>query len=152
MASRFRGITRPANPVIPQDLSTKGYVDTNTRFFFFCPTINTSLTVPLFCFHMRLVTLESQISSTLFFDAVLRRLDCRIQTNSFDDTIFLSFRDDGVSLGEITVLTLLSGLFDSGVLTDEIANGSLIDFLVDLNLPTAGSIVMGVFKSELTSS
>jgi len=150
--SSFHGRTRPDQPRIPQDLATKGYVDARTHSLCDSAFLNTSSNNPLFMWHVRISTLESQVQAPIHFDMTLTRLDVFVQNNSKDgDTVF-SFRDDGVSLGIITVGTLLTGLFDSGALSDEIASGSLINFLDDLSASTLGSIVAGVNRATFTNT
>lgn len=63
-------------------------------------------------------------------------------TNSKNGTSTIAFRDDGSSIGELSYLTTVVGLKDSGALSTTVAGGSLCNFLVDTSASGSGTLTV----------
>lgn len=63
-----------------------------------------------------------------------------VTINSSDGASTLAFRDDGVSIGALTIASSTTGDTDSGALTDDVASGSLINYIIDRSASTVGGL------------
>jgi hypothetical protein len=89
---------------------------------------------------------ESKKQLILFCNFALKKIRCRIDTNTSSATFTVGLRDDGASLGLISVTTGdTSGELTTGALTDIIAAGSAVNFILDMTgLAATGVITIHV--------
>lgn len=131
----FFGRTRPDAPVIPQDLATKLYVDdagiVGAYFImgqedilgafhgvgFYSPFDRTSDSTEA----------AAQMPMTNANTLIGHNLNIQFNTNTTGNSLF-NFRDDGADLNTLTVAFGVTGQFVSGLLSDSIAAGSLVNF------------------------
>ena len=93
-------------------------------------------------------TTESQKRVAIDFAFQVNRTRMFVRGNSQDATNTLAFRDDGASVGAITIGASTTGAIDSGALTVTVASGSLCNFLMDLSSSSSGSIELGTFTMQ----
>ena len=74
--------------------------------------------------------------------------ECFVRGNTQNATNTFAFRDDGSSVGAITIGSSTTGAVDSGALTVTVASGSLCNFLMDLSGSSSGSIELGTFTMQ----
>ncbi len=82
---------------------------------------------------------ETTIDTTTDKTLKLVRVRVNVRTNSHNGNTIIAFRDDGVSIGSLTIGNATTGQFDSGALSNVIAIGSLINWILDHNLSSSGS-------------
>ena len=85
---------------------------------------------------------EANIDVTARFGFQVIRTFMHVGVNAPTDDTVISFRDDGSSIGSLTAGSTATGDFESGALTDNVASGSLINFLKD-------SVAAGAVRVDL---
>jgi len=111
--SSFHGQTRPDLARIPQDLATKGYVDSLGSFFGSSagtPGANNDhrYTSPLGNVFR---AVESQVNAQMPSSFVIGFMAIKIQLNAKSDVSIINFVDDGVSVVSVSILAGLTGDF-----------------------------------------
>lgn len=85
-------------------------------------------------------TTEAAVDLTLDFGFTVRRDRAIVVTNTKSADSMLAFRDDGSSVGALTIGAGATGEFDSGALSVAVASGSLCNFLRDTSASGSGSL------------
>lgn len=89
--------------------------------------------------HGNLAGTESDRTIATDVAMILRRLRINPAANGKDEDITAAFRDDGSSVGAVTVPAGSTVKVDSGALNVKMAKGSLMCFLIDTSASSAGS-------------
>jgi len=99
---------------------TGGMTDTDDQFTGFGRALNGST--------------ESVMQVEIFMNFNVVRISVNVATNSRSGTITLSFRDDGSNAGTVSITNGTTGQFDSGVISEAVASGSLINVMYNLSV------------------
>jgi len=136
-----------ADPLLDQELATKAYVDNNMgttpRFLMGCSFLNENNNDVRYAGIYGASndsTNESGRQATINFNFQVNRVTVNLNFNSKDGSTIIAFRDDGVSIGDITILAGISGQADSGALTTDVVSGSLVNFILDFSASTTGVV------------
>ena len=84
---------------------------------------------------------EANTDQTINFPFIVRRVQANVTTNSKSASTTLAFRDDGASIGALTVNAGATGESDSGALSTVVASGSKCNFLRDTSASASGTLV-----------
>jgi len=134
-----------ADPLLDLEVANKRYVDNNAAGGIFLLTINQTAFVTNNVFFNSFgrtngfTTVESAHSNEIETNFDITRVTLRSGTNTKSDDIIVGFRDDGVNAGVVTVGAGLTGVFDSGVLSDSVVAGSLCNAMIDTSDSSSGS-------------
>jgi len=135
-----------ADPTVPQELATKAYVDSGGggSGAFLIGAAMTSNGTHSNDYHPIFVTqswstIRTERSQIITFAFTLTRLRLKIRINTSNGATPVSFNEDNVDLGTITVPASATGAFDSGALTDSVAAGSDISIHRDTTSSSAGT-------------
>jgi len=152
MSSQFRHKqpTRFNEPEIPQDLATKGYVDSQnllTDFIFLGASgavvkslFSIEYTHMFGQFNSFSVTEAARKDPVCFDSTLVRHLTFYIRLNTFDASTVCAFRrNEGGQNMFVTVGTTLTGVFQDTTRTDSISNRDFISFQVNSTFSAAGS-------------
>jgi len=136
-------------PILDEEIANKAYVDASgggatPRFVMYGERTgtfasNTELFAPLGSLDDSSST-EGDVDVPITFVYEVNRMRAVIQTNTKNGNTVLAFRDDGVSIGALTISASGTGSFDSGALTDSIVAGSLVNWVMDMTASSSGSI------------
>ena len=95
-------------------------------------------------------TTESARQLTIYRNYRLKRLYGLVSVNGKDHATPIAVRDDGVSIGTISLGIGTTGDIDSGALDIAIASGSKVNFIVDTSTSTDGnSLTIPVLIAEV---
>lgn len=74
---------------------------------------------------------DSAVSIPLYFDWELNRIEFKNTTNTMNGDALFYFRDDGSTIGTVTITSASTGLFSSGALAVAVASGSYCNWKMD---------------------
>lgn len=151
-----------ADPLVDPELATKKYVDDNAggggssilTGFSSTPssTFNGAAFYPIGA-DRRVTgqTTESVTQQETHFAFQLNRIIVNCSVNNKDEIGTQALRDDGVSIGAVTIAAGTTGQFDSGALTDDVAILSDINLLEDNSASSSGGTQFGIHLEILAS-
>jgi len=139
-----------ADPLLDLEVANKRYVDSSgggatPRIVFSYTEItrsNNDIRFHAIYSMTSAATSEAARQIELDFDFTITRVRAEIPANTKNAVTVLSFRDDAAIKGSVDVAASTTGQFDSGAITETVADGSLVNFASDLSASSSGSLNM----------
>ena len=83
---------------------------------------------------------ESYVTLTIYLGFTIQRHTIHASVNSMDGATVQSFRDDGSSVGSVTLTASTTGEYDSGSISVSVSSGSVCNILVNTSASSSGNL------------
>jgi len=139
------------DPTVDEELANKRYVDNSSggsSFGFitwqFATAMSSNVMTFFGCYGVTNSNTEGDVTLIQDNGFTVIRHRSHVRLNSKNGNTLLSFEDDSIAIGQLTIAAAATGDFDSGALTDVVAAGSEIDFGRDTSASSSGTITIGL--------